>query len=40
MAGALKPGTVKNSMFSGLDWFPTLMHPAGNQGITNQLLKE
>lgn len=37
--GQIKPGTVENGIFSGLDWFPTLMAAAGNPDITNQLLK-
>jgi len=37
--GHVKPGTVENGIFSGLDWFPTLVAAAGNPGITNQLLK-
>ncbi len=37
--GHVKPGTVANGIFSGLDWFPTLMAAAGNPDITNQLLK-
>jgi arylsulfatase A-like enzyme len=37
--GVVKPGTVENGIFSGLDWFPTLMAAAGNPDITNQLLK-
>ena len=37
--GHVKPGTVENGLFSGLDWFPTLMAAAGNQDITDQLLK-
>jgi arylsulfatase len=37
--GKIKPGTVENGMFSGLDWFPTLMAAAGNPNITDQLLK-
>jgi arylsulfatase A-like enzyme len=37
--GHVKPGSVENGIFSGLDWFPTLMHAAGNPDITNQLLK-
>ena len=37
--GHIKPGTVENGIFSGLDWFPTLMAAAGNSDITNQLLK-
>ena len=37
--GHIKPGTVQNGLFSGLDWFPTLVAAAGNPDITNQLLK-
>jgi arylsulfatase len=37
--GKIKPGTVENGVFSGLDWFPTLLAAAGNPNITNQLLK-
>jgi arylsulfatase A-like enzyme len=37
--GHVKPGRVENGIFSGLDWFPTLLHAAGNPDITNQLLK-
>src|SRR5208337_1326524 len=37
--GHIKPGTVENGIFSGLDWFPTLCHAAGNPDITDQLLK-
>jgi arylsulfatase len=37
--GHIKPGTVENGLFSGLDWFPTLVAAAGNPDITNQLLK-
>ena len=37
--GHIKPGTVENGIFSGLDWFPTFMAAAGNADITNQLLK-
>jgi arylsulfatase len=36
--GHIKPGTVQNGLFSGLDWFPTLSAAAGNPNITNQLL--
>jgi arylsulfatase len=35
----IKPGTVENGIFSGLDWFPTLLAAAGNTDITDQLLK-
>jgi arylsulfatase len=37
--GKIKPGTVENGMFSGLDWLPTLTAAAGNPNITEQLLK-
>ena len=37
--GYVKPGTVENGLFSGLDWLPTLMNAAGNPNITDQLLK-
>ena len=37
--GKVKPGTVENGIFSGLDWFPTHMAAAGNPDITDQLLK-
>ncbi|HZQ47288.1 MAG TPA: sulfatase-like hydrolase/transferase, partial [Verrucomicrobiae bacterium] len=37
--GHVKPGTVENGIFSGLDWFPTLCAAAGNPDITGQLLK-
>jgi arylsulfatase len=37
--GHVKPGTVENGIFSGLDWFPTLVAAGGNPNITDQLLK-
>jgi arylsulfatase A-like enzyme len=37
--GHIKPGTVENGIFSGMDWFPTFLAAAGNPDITNQLLK-
>jgi arylsulfatase A-like enzyme len=37
--GHVKPGSVENDIFSGLDWFPTLVAAAGNPDITNQLLQ-
>jgi arylsulfatase A-like enzyme len=37
--GMIKPGTVENGLFSGLDWYPTLVAAAGNPNITEQLLK-
>src|SRR6201995_3678874 len=36
--GKVKPGTVENGIFSGLDWLPTLAAAAGNPNITQQLL--
>jgi arylsulfatase len=37
--GKIKPGTVENGIFSGLDWFPTLMAAAGDPDVTGKLLK-
>jgi arylsulfatase len=37
--GHIKPSSVENSLFSGLDWFPTLCAAAGNPNITEELLK-
>jgi arylsulfatase len=37
--GKIKPGTVENGLFSGLDWFPTFVAAAGNPNITGELLK-
>jgi arylsulfatase len=37
--GVVKPGTVENGIFSGLDWLPTLTAAAGNPNIKDQLLK-
>ncbi len=37
--GHVKPGTVENGIFSGLDWFPTLVAAAGDPDIANRLLK-
>jgi arylsulfatase A-like enzyme len=37
--GKIKPGVVENGIFSGLDWFPTLVAAAGNSNIIDQLLK-
>ncbi len=37
--GKVKPGSVENGIFSGLDWLPTLADAAGNPDITDQLLK-
>jgi arylsulfatase A-like enzyme len=37
--GKIKPGSVENGIFSGLDWLPTLAAAAGNPNIAEQLLK-
>ncbi|GAB5100473.1 arylsulfatase [Caballeronia sp. LP006] len=37
--GKIKPGTVSRQMISGLDWFPTLVAAAGDNGIADRLLK-
>ncbi|BAN52448.1 MULTISPECIES: arylsulfatase [Pseudomonas] len=37
--GKVKPGTVSTQIFSGLDWFPTLLAAAGDTGIKDRLLK-
>jgi arylsulfatase A-like enzyme len=37
--GHIKPGQVSNEMFSGLDWFPTLLAAVGDPDITTKLLK-
>jgi arylsulfatase A-like enzyme len=37
--GKIKPGTVENAIFSGLDWFPTLAAAAGAPDIGKELLK-
>jgi arylsulfatase len=36
--GHIKPGTITNQMFSGMDWFPTFLDAAGNNHITKDLL--
>ncbi|MDM9621065.1 arylsulfatase [Rhizobium sp. S96] len=36
--GHIKPGQVSNQMFSGLDWFPTLLAAAGDPDVKNRLL--
>jgi arylsulfatase A-like enzyme len=36
--GKVKPGSVENGIFSGLDWLPTLVDAAGNPSVTTQLL--
>jgi arylsulfatase A-like enzyme len=37
--GKVKPRSVETGIFSGLDWFPTLVAAAGNPDITSELLK-
>lgn len=37
--GHIKAGTISNEIFSGLDWFPTLLAAAGDTTITERLLK-
>jgi arylsulfatase A-like enzyme len=37
--GKIKPGQVSNEIFSGLDWFPTLMAAVGESEINAKLLK-
>jgi arylsulfatase A-like enzyme len=37
--GHIKPGTVENGIFSGMDWCPTLVAAAGDPNITQKLLK-
>jgi arylsulfatase A-like enzyme len=36
--GRIRPGTISNEMFSGLDWFPTLLAAAGDTGVKERLL--
>jgi len=35
--GKVKPGTIENGIFSGLDWFPTFVAAAGNPKIVDEL---
>ncbi len=37
--GKIKPGSVENGVFSGLDWFPTLTAAAGDAEIAQKLLQ-
>jgi arylsulfatase len=37
--GHIKPGTIENGIFSGLDWFPTFVAAAGNPDIVDELKK-
>jgi arylsulfatase A-like enzyme len=36
--GHIQPGSVSNEIFSGLDWFPTLLAAAGDTTIKDRLL--
>ncbi len=37
--GKIKAGRVTTEIFSGLDWFPTLLAAAGDPGVKDRLLK-
>ena len=37
--GRIRAGAVSNEIFSGLDWFPTLLAAAGDTGVKDRLLK-
>ena len=37
--GKIKPGEISNGLFSGLDWFPTLLAAAGDTTVKDRLLK-
>jgi arylsulfatase len=37
--GHVKANTISNDMFSGLDWFPTLLAAAGDPDVKDKLLK-
>ena len=37
--GKIKPASVNNEIFSGLDWFPTLLAAAGDTDVKDRLLK-
>ncbi len=37
--GRIKAGEVSNEMFSGMDWFPTLLAAAGDTEVKDKLLK-
>ena len=36
--GHIKPGSVSTEIVSGMDWFPTLLHAAGDPDIKDRLL--
>jgi arylsulfatase len=37
--GHIQPGQVSNELFSGLDWFPTLLAAAGDTEVKDRLLR-
>jgi arylsulfatase A-like enzyme len=37
--GHIKAGSISNELFSGLDWFPTLLAAAGDATVKDRLLK-
>jgi arylsulfatase len=37
--GHIQPGTIANDIFSGHDWFPTLLAAAGDPDVKDKLLK-
>jgi arylsulfatase A-like enzyme len=37
--GHINPGQISNEIFSGLDWFPTLLAAAGDTTVKDRLLK-
>ena len=37
--GRIRAGAVSNEIFSGLDWFPTLLAAVGDTGVKDRLLK-
>jgi arylsulfatase A-like enzyme len=37
--GKIQAGAISNEMFSGLDWFPTLLAAAGDTSVKDRLLK-
>lgn len=37
--GHIPAGKIENGIFSGLDWFPTLVAAAGNPNVKEELLK-
>jgi arylsulfatase A-like enzyme len=37
--GKIQPGQITTEMFSGLDWFPTLLAAAGDTTVKDRLLK-